>query len=106
MKHTINLQNSLLKEKAIQTNLAYYTEINILFEYLMYNTCTASMISEVTGIKQKNICRYKRYLEKKGLLKEVYRTYCKTTGFKAWYLSTNPELVSFNRQTRLKLIFG
>jgi hypothetical protein len=48
------------------------------------------MVSEVTGIKQKNICRYKRDFEKAGLLWEIRKGTCKITGFKAWYLTTDP----------------
>ncbi len=62
-----------------------------IFQYLQENTATASMLSDATGIPQKNICRYKRDLEKAGRLWEVEKKLCKKTGFKAWYLTTNPE---------------
>ena len=39
-----------------------------IFEYLKQHTATASMVTEATGVPQKSICRYKRYLEKQGLL--------------------------------------
>jgi hypothetical protein len=77
------------------------TELKTIFEYLKENVCTASMLSEATGIKQKNICRYKRDLEKKGLLQESYKSYCKTTGFRAWYITTNPEFFQMSNQTKL-----
>ncbi|MDO6736515.1 hypothetical protein [Wenyingzhuangia sp. 2_MG-2023] len=63
-----------------------------IFLYLKENIATASMVSDATGIPQKSICRYKRDLEKKRLLYEVEKRTCKKTGFKAWYLTTNPEL--------------
>jgi predicted HTH transcriptional regulator len=69
-----------------------------IFEYLKSNTATASMITEFTGIPQKSICRYKRDLEKQGLLYEVIKKHCKFTGFRAWYLTTNPELFPKSNQ--------
>ena len=65
------------------------TQLKTIFHYLQEYTTTASMISKATGIPQKNICRYKKDLEKKGLLKEVTKRKCKVTGFSAWYLTTN-----------------
>ena len=72
-----------------------------IFEYLKSNTATASMVTEFTGIPQKSICRYKRDLEKQGLLYEVIKKHCKFTGFRAWYLTTNPEL--FPKSNQLKM---
>jgi len=63
-----------------------------IFLYLQNNVATASMISKATGISQKNICRYKRDLEKAGALREVKKAPCAVTGFKAWYLTTNIKL--------------
>lgn len=76
-------------------------QLNIFYQFLQENTATASMISEATGLPQKNICRYKRYLEKKGQLWEIEKNLCKHTGFRAWYLTTNPEKTSFTRQLKL-----
>ena len=67
-----------------------YNQLQTIFEYLQKNVATASMIADVTGIYQKNICRYKRDLEKAGRLWETTKTICKKTGFKAWYLTTDP----------------
>jgi hypothetical protein len=64
----------------------------MIFEYLRVNVAIASMIEDATGVKQKNICRYKRNLEKSGRLWEVVKTCCKRTGCKDWYLTTNPDL--------------
>lgn len=63
-----------------------------IFEYLKHHTATASMVTNATGIAQKSICRYKRDFEKQGLLYEVEKRFCKLTGFRAWYLTTNPDL--------------
>lgn len=65
------------------------TQIKTIFEYLKNQTATASMITQATGIPQKNICRYKRDLEKAGILWEIERKTCKVTGFKAWFLTTD-----------------
>lgn len=66
-------------------------QIKTIFKFLQNNTATASMVSAETGIPQKNICRFKRDLEKSGKLWEVSKGKCKHTGFKAWYLTTTPE---------------
>lgn len=63
-----------------------------IFNYLQNHIATASMVSDATGIPQKNITRYKRDLEKRGLLFEVEKKLCKKTGFRAWYISTNKNL--------------
>jgi hypothetical protein len=92
----LNSLNSQTKDSQFKT------EIQTIFEYLKVNVCTASMLTEATGIKQKNICRYKRDLENNGLLVEVYKTICKTTGFKAYYITTNPDIIPLSKQ-QLKL---
>jgi hypothetical protein len=66
-------------------------QVQTIFQYLHKNIATASMVSFYTGIPQKNICRYKRDMEKAGLLWEVRKAYCNLTGFKAWYLTTNKD---------------
>ncbi len=67
------------------------TQLQTIFHYLQYHVATASMVSKATGVPQKNICRYKRDLEKAGRLWEIEKKMCKVTGFKAWYLTTNPD---------------
>lgn len=67
------------------------TQLKTIFQYLNDHIATASMTELATGVHQKCICRYKRDLEKAGLLWEVKKDFCKRTGFKAWYLTTNPE---------------
>ncbi len=62
-----------------------------VFQYLQKNIATASMVARDTGIPQKNITRYKRQLEKTGHLWEIEKKLCKETGFRAWYLSADPE---------------
>lgn len=67
------------------------TQLQTIFYFLQEHIATASMVSDATGIYQKNICRYKRDLEKAGRLWETEKKPCKKTGFKAWYLTTNPD---------------
>ena len=70
----------------------FKTETKTIFNYLYLNTATAGMVCEATGIKHKNITRYKRDLEKAGLLIEVEKKTCKASGYKGWYLTTNKDL--------------
>ena len=72
-----------------------------IFEYLKQNTATASMVTDATGVPQKNITRFKREFEKQGLLYEVEKKLCSLTGFRAWYLTTNTEL--FPKSNQLKM---
>lgn len=74
-----------------------------IFNYLQKHIATASMVSYATGVPQKSICRYKRDLEKKGLLFEVEKRFCKITGFRAWYLTTNLDTYQmFNQSKKVK----
>ena len=72
-------------------NTVSQNQLKTIFHYLSEHIATASMISDATGVPQKNICRYKRDLEKAGQLWEIEKRYCEKTGFRAWYLTTNPE---------------
>ena len=78
------------------------SQLETIFLYLMENIATASMVADATGIYQKNICRYKRDLEKAGRLWEIEKTVCKKTGFKAWYLTTD-ETKAPNHSPQLNL---
>lgn len=46
----------------------HLNQLQTIFQYLENQNATASMVSDTTGIYQKNICRYKRDLEKAGRL--------------------------------------
>lgn len=80
----------------------HVTQLRTIFQYLQTHTATASMVTEVTGIPQKCITRYKRDLEKVGRLWEVTKTFCEHTGHRAWYLTTDPEKAP-NRQSQINL---
>jgi len=75
-------------------------QIQRMYEYLLTNIATASMLEEALNIKQKCITRYKRELENNGYLYEIYHQKCKETGFKAWYLSTDPYLNPMKNQLK------
>jgi hypothetical protein len=93
--------NSLPKR---QSNDSQNTcQLQTIFHYLSSVSATASMASDATGVPQKNLCRYKRDLEKAGRLWEVEKKPCKKTGFKAWYLTTNPANAPKNSATQLTL---
>lgn len=98
-----NQRNSLqvLLEVRQAQDTKRVSQLKTIFLHLQENIATASMVSEATGIPQKNITRYKRDLEKVGRLWEIEKKHCKKTGFKAWYLTTNPENAPINNQLNL-----
>jgi hypothetical protein len=65
-------------------------QLKTIFAYLHEHIATASMVTDETGVPQKCITRYKRDLEKANMLWEIEKKPCKKTGFKAWYLTTDP----------------
>ena len=77
------------------------SQLKTIFHYLKQHVATASMITEATGVPQKCITRYKRDLEKAGRLWELKKAHCKLTGFKAWYLTTDPTKAPENNQLNL-----
>lgn len=80
-----------------------FSQLQTIFHYLQEHIATASMVADATGIYQKNICRYKRDLEKAGRIWEIEKKPCKKTGFKAWYLTTNPDKAPKHLLTQLNL---
>ena len=84
------MRNTETAQHKRQAQDTYFeNQLKTIFQYLQNHIATASMITEATGVPQKNICRYKRDLEKAGKLWEVEKKKCKATGFKAWYLTTD-----------------
>lgn len=98
MENTTN-NNPFHKRQCKDTD--FKSQKKTIFQFLQNNNATASMVSAATGIPQKNICRFKRDLEKVGRLWEIEKKLCKQTGFKAWYLTTNPEQAPFNNQLNI-----
>jgi len=91
--------NPLHKRQSEDTE--FKNQLKTIFQYFKEHISTASMAAAATGIPQKNICRYKRDLEQAGRLWEVEKKICKHTGFKAWYLTTNPEKATSQNQLQL-----
>jgi len=91
-----NTTNSPYKEQ--KQDRQRRSQLQTVFLYLKENVATASMIEAATGIHQKNICRYKRMLEKSDRLWVVCKKKCKYTGYKACYLTTNPKRKPITKQ--------
>lgn len=89
----------------MKTKQPIKTQKQIVYEFLKTRVCTASMITEYIGIAQKNICRFKRELEKDGLLMEVNFSKCKVTGFRAWYITTDRNQFPKERVEQLPIPF-
>ena len=68
-------------------------QMAIYFNYLKKHIATNSMVTDATGIPQKNLTRYKRYFQIAGLLFEVRKGICKKTKHRATYLTTNKNLI-------------
>jgi hypothetical protein len=83
------------------TKTVFLNEQKRYFEYLKNNVATNSMVTEATGIKQKNLTRYKRTLQKIDLLFELYKGICKKTKRRATYLTTNPDLIPKTNQLKM-----
>ncbi len=99
-KHSVTPSNSLNSQSK---DTAHLNQLQTIFQFLFENVATASMASDATGIYQMNICRYKRDLQKAGRLWETEKKLCKKTGFKAWYLTTNPDKAPKHSLTQLNL---
>ncbi len=94
-----NHNNNPRKRQSKGSNHA--TQLKTIFYYLQYNVATATMVYKATGVPQKCITRYKRDLEKLGLLAEVKRQRCKITNCWAWYITTNQNLFPKSNQLNL-----
>lgn len=79
----------------------FNSQLQTIFHYLKEHVATASMVSDATGIPQKNICRYKRDLEQAGRLWEIEKKACQLTGFKAYYLTTDETKALKSNQLKL-----
>jgi hypothetical protein len=79
----------------------YKTQEKMVYDYLLFNVVSATMVTHATGVVQKNVTRFKRKFEALGLLAEVKNSKCKITGRVVAYITTNPAL--FPKQTQLTL---
>lgn len=96
-------QQTPLKTTHGDKDNATQNQLQTIFQYLQKHVATASIVAADTGIPQKNICRYKRDLEQAGHLWEIKKDRCRLTGFKAWYLTTDPKKAPQNATPQLTL---
>lgn len=71
----------------------FAAELQQFRNYLLHNPATATMASVAISCYRPNACRYVSMLKEKGLIAEIGTFKCKITGFKAKYLTCNPEVV-------------
>lgn len=77
-------------------------EIEILHKYLKDKIATCTEAHKATGIDQKNLCRYKRELEKNGHLFVCRKGVCPETKMDGvQFITTNYNLVPKNLQLSL-----
>jgi hypothetical protein len=96
------MQHSNPQDKRQCEGNNWLNQLKTIFAYLQEQPATASMVADATGIPQKNICRYKRDLEKANRLWEIEKKPCKKTGFRAWYITTDPKKAN-SSSTQLSL---
>jgi hypothetical protein len=94
------LNNDVLNS-GMSKDTSFETQIQRFCQYLKTRTATVTMVSKAIKLPEKNLTRAKRFLEKRGLLRVVKIEKCKITGFKAAYLTCNPEMFPFDPQTNL-----
>jgi hypothetical protein len=91
-----NADSSPLKVPGDQPKHKYNdfeVELKAVREYLSTRIATSTMTAVALGIYRPNLCRHKKTLADQGLLKEIYIQKCKVTGFKAMYLTCDPEII-------------
>ena len=71
----------------------YIAEYKLVRAYLSIHNATATMVSVALDIYRPNLCRHKKELQDAGVLWVTHKGTCKVTGFKADYLTCNPELI-------------
>ena len=95
------LQEFRLKSERRCTVMTQYETIYRTFMRPM----TMLEASDLTGILRANICRYKRAMEKDGLIQLIYKARDRRTGAMAGYYSSNRSLWPTQRQ-QLSFDFG
>lgn len=100
MKSRSTLKQNPLDKRQLQDK-DITTQLKTIFHFLRNNVATAAMVEEATGVHHKNICRFKRDLEKTGCLWEVFKGYCQRTGYRAWYLTCDPKKAPKSDQIKL-----
>lgn len=72
----------------------YNEELKQVREYLTKHNATATMCAVALDIYRPNLCRQKRELEDRGCLIVTHKGFCKITGYRAAYLSCNPDIIN------------
>lgn len=90
------IRTEVLRSLNIDYNkLKHHKEEFIFREALKVVTATKKAVCVAFNLNIENLCRYKRQLEKRNLLKQSdKKQFCKYTGRLAHYLTTNPELIN------------
>jgi len=84
------------RHKRQSKDTVFKKQEQVFYEYLLKNAVTASQAEAETGIKQKNLTRYKRKYEKQGMLWQLKVVRCPITGHWAWTLTTDPSRVKIH----------
>lgn len=95
-KDTKNLIKNIRKAVEIGTGLKFselkerYSEQALFYKALKYVTTTKKAICKALDINIDNACRFKRSLERQGLLVQSYdKIVCPYSGYKAHRITTN-----------------
>ncbi len=94
------LKSSILKQYE-NTKRKHKAQKTCFYNYLKKHLSSCTMVSKALRIEQKCLTRYKRQFEKSGILWQAKKDKCKHTNRYVWYLTTNPELIPINPQTKL-----
>src|SRR5688572_4894990 len=71
----------------------FRSETMQMCEFLKNSPATAAEVSIRLGIWRPNVCRHKRDLQKAGKLVELKKGICPITGFKAAFLTCDPDII-------------
>lgn len=68
------------------------TQLQIVRENFSISPRTRLMVARETGIERANICRYVAMLDEDGLIQVNRKGFCRETGHRAEYLTTDQKL--------------
>lgn len=93
--HTDATDNAYLQNEDTKKSTSkkrFINEAKLFYQFLKQKPCTCSEVAEALKIKQKNLTRYKRQLQKKQQLAVLNSVRCPITGFMAQLISTDEKL--------------
>lgn len=94
------IKSSIIKQYE-DTKRKHKAQKKRFYNYLFKHCVSCTMASKALRIEQKCLTRYKRQFEKGGVLWQAKKDRCKHTNRIVWHLTTNPQLIPFNPQTKL-----